>query len=1447
MASNYLIRQCNNTSAGSRTTATYSFWMKRHDIQKSDDGTACYFLGTHNEESTATTQRLDLRFRENKLWAISTSSYIFTTDKIFTDTTQWMHIVVGFANGASGNNKYKVWVNGTLLDSANFTNKQLTSGNLGFGGVNETISIGYSTWDNQGLNNMNMSMAQVCYVNGLQLDASVFGKTKNGTWTYKKPDDIKTAIVSAGGFGTNGFILPMDPTLDSYGLTHQFAQYPWKRGYNMLCYNRNADSNADDGPTTAKIVPESNDVKYSGSALYNPSCFGQLHTSGNGGGLNKREAETTLINGSDEGIETLAAASSWTIEAWVKKSERNHAAFSGAGVWFNINKADGTNNILLRECNGMTNGWDAYIEPSSGTTGAIQDSTHSAFTYDWEHFTLVWDGSNYKYFQNGKYIGVIANSTNAIQSGDFMCLFNESDGTTGQYNNSSTGVIIDSLRIVSGQTLYTTSSTTVGAQIFTPGDITDPANFTVNGGSSTASITGTVTHLLSLPQCMAGEMLKDQGTIAPDSKWKPRWIPVSNAGVGYPKLVGDSKFGRSSIAFINPQEAGSTPTADQGGILMEDRVGWTGDLTGQQFQNVFNGDFTIEFWYKCYHARSQGGYPRVFDLSGGNTANAFQIILAVNSSGDVSSYNASQGVPFLWMNGSSNFPTNGDSTPSTPSAVVGDGDWHHYACTRSGTTWYQFFDGTLFKQNNNPTVNGAVNPIDNTPSIIGCSGQNINGAGGPGGTTYPSTGTAPFEGAIDQFRVINNQCLYTSNFTPGDIGSKTTFTTDGSNQSNSITGQVVSLLNPDVECVGSDSSTSNTVSTNGFVDHDFLPGFSTGKDIPDNSFAQFSCVGTGENSGAVYSQHNHHGGMMTGLPTSGKAVSVCNMPVTKGKWYWEFIDGQNDKGDWIGTSGGLGIGVITAEYPQDGIQDLGSETYWSPYSASVGGRIGTSQTYDNFKANNQQFDGSANTGLAYNSSQDGLSQQRSNARIGGNISGLLSTTQNVKVFGMAWDMDSGQVTYYVNGKQQFQRSDSSIGRGSVPWAFAMSLETGTSAHETCQYNFGGSHWQVNRDGTYYADQNGFGKFMYKPPSGYLALCDKNWKTVHNPPIDDGSTKFKAIAYSGTGASNALTVGFQPALTILKARNNATFKNFWMDRLRGANGATYATLRSNSDAVADNSNYLTSFDSNGITLPSAGQVNASGTNYVAWNWRADESFTPTGTHVTSCSGLRDTDAGFSVLKYTGSGSGGDITHGLSAKPEFIIFKALDETYNWDIYHETIGYDGTPTGAVNSLIFTTATPRSGAMEHPDATKLNLVNTYTNANAKTFVAYVWHSVPGYSAFGEYIGNANTISSPNANGQFVFTGFKPAFILIKSITNANDWGIRDNARSPFNPRRAVLRWNQEASSQEEQETDGYAIDFLSTGFKLRAAGTETHAANSRFCYAAFAETPSHLAKAGI
>ena len=1456
---NLLSRQCNNTSGGNRRKATYSFWIKRHDLQYTS--AAQYILGHRNAESSATTQRFDFRFRENKLWAISTSSYIFTTDSLFSDTTAWFHLVVAIDNDQSStNDKYKVYVNGNLLSTANFTNKGLTSGDLGFGGTNELITIGYSSWDDAGSGNVNYSIAQSIYVNGLQLPATTFGQTSGGTWTYKRPVDIRTAVANAGGFGTNGYFLKMDPAVESYGSTHSFAQYPWKRGYNMLSYNRQGDPASAAPPSyiTSKIQPESNDVKYSGSALYCPSPFGEKLNSSAGGGMNRKNSQTALLNGSDRGIDVLAAASSFTIEGWVKKSDRRYNDYDGSGVWLAFNQNDGTNRILMSCDNTVSNGWDANV---GGGVGVLYNSTHSVFNHDWQHIALVWSGSAYIFYLDGKFQASANSSTNVIVANSVMALYNEADTAAGQYNNCATGVAVDSLRIVSGQALYSGGSS-AGDVAFTPGDITDPNNFTVDGGSSTASITGSTTHLLSLPQSMMGELLNDKGTISSgiDANWRPRWVAVSKSGDSYPRLIGDSKWGRSSIAFGEALEyAGTfsggsyTKTSGKQGALVEDRVGYAGNTQGAQFENVFNGDFTLEFWFKIYYSISDGGYPRLFDLCGGNSKNSLQIICAVDSTNDASSYNAKRGVPFLWFGGSSDFPIAGNTgSYSAPDAIDGDGKWHHYAVTRSGNDWYQFLDGNLFKHNNNPSLSTdattSLNVRANIPTAIGCSNTSIN-------TTLQDTnfteGRANFEGAIDQMRCVNNQCLYTSNFTPGSIGSKTTYTTTGSNSLN-ITGQVVSLLDPDVELVGTDMSTSDTVSNNGFNDFGFLPGNATSQDIPDNNFCQFSGIGTSDQTGQVYSVLTHASGYSGGWPNSSKCCAVGNIGVTKGKWYWEVVDGQNNIGDWVGSGGGIGVGWAATDFRQVGSIDIGFETNWGSYSSSLGARVGFAGNEDRWAANNQQFNTPSNTSIAILSKDDGLTQDPQSARDSNYVANLKSDTQNVKVLGLAYDFDNGQVTYYVNGYQTYQRTDSSIGRSNQMWAPCIQLETGSSSHDNIQYNFGGSSHQVNRDANF-SDENGYGKFMYKPPTGYLALCDKNWQTVHAPPVTDGTTKFNCLTWTGNGGTGRsfTGLGFKPALLIWKKRTGASGSNVWSDRLRGPSGNTYESVRSNNTNAADDSNYIASFDNDGFTQDTNTTINANGVPTIAWCWRADETFTPTGTGITSASGLRDTDAGFSILRWTGSSnSGGNITHGLSKQPEFVITKRLDDTWNWDIYHEMISYDGSVpyTNAGKSYIFTNDQPRSVSYPAPDSTKLNLLHNFTNANTAEMIAYCWHSVPGYSAFGRYKSNAadGTIGNGNEPGEFVYLGFKPAFILIKSRDANNDWTIRDRFRDPQNPRDNVLRWNQEASSQAEVvDSAAYSIDFLSTGFKLRTTGSEQHNANNRFIFAAFAEVPAPLAKA--
>ena len=267
--------------------------------------------------------------------------------------------------------------------------------------------------------------------------------------------------------------------------------------------------------------------------------------------------------------------------------------------------------------------------------------------------------------------------------------------------------------------------------------------------------------------------------------------------------------------------------------------------------------------------------------------------------------------------------------------------------------------------------------------------------------------------------------------------------------------------------------------------------------------------------------------------------------------------------------------------------------------------------------------------------------------------------------------------------------------------------------------------------------------------------------------------------------------------------------------------------------------------NGFTVNS-NETNMSGGLNIAWCWRADDSFTPTGTSISNATGLRNTNAGFSMMKWDGASGGGNITHGLSQGPEFVIYKNVAATNNWDIYHDHIGGPQKSAGDLcDGLIFTPDTPRSNSVKKPGSSSINLVDGYTNGANKVMIAYCWHSVSGYSSFGAYRSTSTTINQDGDTDEaFVNTGFKPAFIVVKSISTTNDWSIRDSARSPQNPKHAVLRWNTQGNAGdagylEEQDTDAYAIDFLANGFKIRTTGSEQGGAHgNKFIYAAWAST---------
>ena len=338
-------------------------------------------------------------------------------------------------------------------------------------------------------------------------------------------------------------------------------------------------------------------------------------------------------------------------------------------------------------------------------------------------------------------------------------------------------------------------------------------------------------------------------------------------------------------------------------------------------------------------------------------------------------------------------------------------------------------------------------------------------------------------------------------------------------------------------------------------------------------------------------------------------------------------------------------------------------------------------------------------------------------------------------------------------------------------------------------------------------------------------------------IPDGRTVMAATTYTGTGASLAVSnavnsVSFQPDFVWIKDRSNAR-NNSLLNSITGTSNILFSDL---TNAEQTGTPYLTSFNSNGFTAgPTYANVNGSGETYVGWQWKAG------GTAVSNTSGSitssvsANTTAGFSVVTYTGTGSSGaTVGHGLGAVPSMIIVKVRSTTNNWSVYHSSLGNAQTVylnlTQAASSgstTSWNSTTPTSSVFTiGPDGA--------VNASGATFVAYCFAAVAGYSAFGSYTGNGS------ADGPFVYTGFRPRFVLIKRTDTTGAWCVYDTSRNTYNTADLELNPNSSAA-----ENSGNAFDILSNGFKCRDAFGAHNASGGTYVYACFAENPLKYANA--
>ena len=433
--------------------------------------------------------------------------------------------------------------------------------------------------------------------------------------------------------------------------------------------------------------------------------------------------------------------------------------------------------------------------------------------------------------------------------------------------------------------------------------------------------------------------------------------------------------------------------------------------------------------------------------------------------------------------------------------------------------------------------------------------------------------------------------------------------------------------------------------------------------------------------------------------------------------------------------------------------------------------------------------------------------------------------QSGDIIGVAFDADADTLTFYKNNTSQGTAFTGMSGRsdnGLVP--FVQAYTTTPFA-----FNFGqDSSFASNKAPQGNQDSNGIGDFYYTPPTGYLALCNENLPEDDTFELLKGeqpSDHFNTVLYTGNDlASQSITgVGFQPDFTWIKERDS-TSHHFLMDAVRGA---TKFLQSSTTNAEVDNSDVLQSFDSDGFTVGTSGGTNANNT-YVAWNWKAG------GTPVSNTDGSitssvsANTTAGFSIVSFTSNNQADTIGHGLSSAPDMIILKNRDSAYNWSVYHSSQGNTG--RGVLNNTdswydfsgFWNNTTPTSTVFS---------IGSHIEFGGSTgnMIAYCWHSVPGFSKFGSYQGNSST------NGPFVYTGFRPAFVMVKSTTSTHDWVMEDNTRSNYNPADEYVIAND---SQVESSNTYNMTDFLSNGFKLRDTQNGMNGTNT-YIYIAFAENP--------
>jgi hypothetical protein len=409
------------------------------------------------------------------------------------------------------------------------------------------------------------------------------------------------------------------------------------------------------------------------------------------------------------------------------------------------------------------------------------------------------------------------------------------------------------------------------------------------------------------------------------------------------------------------------------------------------------------------------------------------------------------------------------------------------------------------------------------------------------------------------------------------------------------------------------------------------------------------------------------------------------------------------------------------------------------------------------------------------------------------------------VIGVAYDADNNSVVFYKNNVSQGATTTTS-GYTYLPYQFDNSGNGGF-------LNFGQR------------------PFSYTPPTGFVRL---NTYNLPDSTIKKGNTVMDATLWTGTGTNlNVVNASqFKPDFVWIKNRSTTNYHNLF-DSVRGVQKALYSNA---TDAEATETQGLLAFNSNGFNIGTNGGTNGSGNALVGWQWQAGQGTNTSNTSgsITSTVSVNAT-AGFSVVTYTGTGANATVGHGLGVAPKMIITRYRGSE-SWSVYHTSLG--GTKTLYLNLTNAANTTSLAWNNTDPTSTVFSLgsAGTTNTSGGSGMVAYCWAEIAGFSKFGSYTGNGSS------DGPFVYTGFRPKFVMWKRTDTTSNWYIEDSYREAYNSATSPNELYPNLSNAEA--TNGSPI-FLSNGFKLTSTGAGYNASGGTYIYMAFAENPFKNANA--